>query len=101
MGQAKSRGTFEERKAQAIARERAKFPDSVDCNNCGHKLTDIEPMDVRNIEGMRLAGGSICPECGHTTWTLGGSPEGLADFQEFLSSQHQGEVKMGFVSKKS
>lgn len=99
MGQAKSRGTFEERKAQAIARERAKFPESVKCNNCGHKLTEIHSMDVRGMEGMQLAGASICPECGHTTWTLGGTPEGLAVFQDYLSSQHKGEVKMGITRK--
>ena len=99
MGQAKSRGSFEERKAQAIARERAKFPDTVGCNNCGHRLTEIDPMNVTDIEGMRLAGVSSCPECGHTTWTLDGSPEGLAVFQEFLSSQHKGAVKMGIVPK--
>lgn len=95
MGQAKLKGSFEQRQAQAIANARAQFPASVKCNNCGHDLTDIQPMDVRQMPGMRLAGGAICSECSNTTWVLDGTPEALAKLQEFMDEEHGEEAKTG------
>lgn len=99
MGQAKLKGNFEQRQAQAIAKARAQFPQSVKCNNCNNDLTDINPMDVRGMPGMRLAGAAICTSCSHTTWVLDASPEGLALFQTFLDEEHGQEAKVGFATK--
>lgn len=95
MGQAKLKGSFEQRQALAVATARAKFPPSVKCNNCGHDLTDIQAMDVRNMPGMRLAGGAICSECSHTTWVLDGTPDAIEKLQEFMAEEHGEEAKTG------
>lgn len=88
MGEAKRRGSQADRETAAIAALRAMFPASVKCNNCQADLTEIAPMDVRGIPGMRLAGGAHCPSCGHVTWVLDGTPEGLALFRQFLDEEH-------------
>lgn len=99
MGQAKLKGSFEQRQAQAIAKARAQFPASIKCNNCGDDLTEIEPMDVRGMPGMRLAGGAICASCSQTTWVLDGTPEALSQMQAFLAEEHGDEAKIGFAEK--
>ena len=100
MGQAKSRGNHEQRIAEARARERAKFPASVKCNNCHADLMEIEPMDVRGIPGMRLAGGALCSACNSTTWVLDGTEEGLANTAEMLEKFHGGDsAQLGFAQR--
>lgn len=99
MGQAKLKGFFEDRQAQSIAKARAQFPALVKCNNCSHDLTHIQPMDVRGMPGMRLAGGAVCPSCSQTTWVLDGTPEALAQMHNFMAQEHGEEAKTGFVKK--
>lgn len=99
MGQAKLKGSFEQRQAQAVAKARALFPPSIQCNNCGHDLTDIQPMDVKGMPGMRLAGGAICSSCSQTTWVLDGTPEALAQMQDYMADEHGEEAKIGFAMK--
>lgn len=96
MGQAKIRGNQEQRIADAKARERAKFPEAVACNNCHAQLTEIEPMDVRGIDGMRLAGAAFCNACDSSTWVLDGTPEGLKAVSSYLADGHD-DVTYGQV----
>lgn len=98
MGQAKSRGNQEQRMAEAKARERANFPDSVACNNCQAQLTEIEPMDVRGIPGMRLAGGAICEACESTTWVRDRTPEGIEALTAVLA-EGRDDVSFGVVRR--
>lgn len=99
MGQAKIRGTLEERAAQAKVNARARFPATVKCNHCESDISEIEPMDVRGMIGMRLAGGAICPKCSSTTWVLDGTPEALAQMQSFLDHEHGGSARAGVALK--
>ncbi|ABE47247.1 conserved hypothetical protein (plasmid) [Polaromonas sp. JS666] len=99
MGQAKIRGTHEERAAQAKTTARAQFPATVKCNHCETDISEIEPMDVRGMTGMRLAGGAICPNCSYTTWVLDGTPEALAQMQAFLNEEHGAEAQTGRALK--
>lgn len=100
MGQAKNRGSVEQRIAEAKARERAKFPATVACNNCQAQLSDIEPMDVRGMDGMRAAGAARCEACSSVTWVLDGTPEAMAGVSEYLEHQNgTGPAQMGFVPR--
>lgn len=92
MGQAKRRGTPEQRAAEAVERARRQFPETVTCNNCQAELTEIEPMDVRGMEGLRLAGRAHCAACKHDTWVLDGDRAGLQLFQQFLDEEHGHEA---------
>lgn len=51
MGQAKLRGSPEQRANEAKARQRAQFAAVVTCNNCQSDLTEIQNLDIRGIEG--------------------------------------------------
>ena len=92
MGQAKNRGTREQREQQAISARRDELPAEVKCNNCDATLSDIHPMDVRGMPGMRAAGGAMCDACDHTTWVLDGTREGLKLFRRFLDEEHGAEA---------
>lgn len=102
MGQAKKRGSVEQRIAEAKARERAKFPATVACNNCQAQLADIEPMDVRGMQGLRLAGAARCGACDSTTWVLDGTPDAMANVAEYLEHQSgTGPAQLGFAERPS
>lgn len=99
MGQAKLKGSFEQRQAQAMSRVRSRFPASIKCNHCSNDLADIQAMDVRGIPEMRLAGAALCDVCSSTTWVLDGTPKALAEFQDFMSSQHGEKVQVGVAQR--
>ena len=88
MGQAKNRGSQDQRIAEARVRERTKFPASVKCNSCQAELTDIEPMNVRGFPGLKLAGAAECRACETTTWVLHGAQEAMDDAFERLESMY-------------
>ena len=98
MGQAKSRGNQEQRIAEAKKQERAKFPASVACNHCQAQLTEIEPMDVRKIPNIWLAGFAICRGCKSTTWILDGTHDGLVSLGSALKEGY-GEMSVGMVDR--
>lgn len=99
MGQARQRGTFEQRAEASKSSKRALFPTSVTCNHCKEQISEIEPMDVRGIPGMRLAGGAVCPKCTYTTWILDGTPEALAATRQIMNEQHDSPAEIGSERK--
>lgn len=98
MGQAKSRGSAEQRKAQAIAAARAAQPATVKCNDCQTELSNIEPVNVRAMPGLVAAGAAHC-QCGSSTWMVDGTPEAKAAFAEFLAQEHGDTLKVGTASR--
>lgn len=100
MGEAKRRGNQELRQQQAIASARARFPETVACNECHAALSDIVPFDTRGIPGLRLAGGALCT-CGNTTYVIDGSPDAVARLQVVLAEEHDSAPKTGTVRKPS
>lgn len=100
MGEAKRRGNFQQRQEEAVTALRKQFPENVTCNNCKAELTEIHPMDVRGLQGMRLAGVAHCAACQHATWVLDGTPEALGMFQGWLDSEHGAEaVSVGVAQR--
>lgn len=100
MGEAKRRGTQEQREISALAAMRAQFPATVTCNNCQADLSDITPMDVRGMSGMRLAGGAHCPACQNDTWVLDGTQDALSLFRQHMDAEHgAGAVSSGFAKR--
>lgn len=90
MGEAKSRGNYEERVAAAKARVEAAKPESLTCAKCSTELTEIQTMDSRGLKGIEAAFSACCTVCGHDTWSLKGDPESIAIIMEFLR-QESGE----------
>lgn len=78
MGQAKQRGTKQEREAQAKAKVEALKPTSIVCNYCKAEITDVHVMDTRGLRGIDGAFAGMC-SCGHTTWAIAGTQEASAE----------------------
>jgi hypothetical protein len=98
MGQAKRRGSEEQRRAQAITAARVALPESVKCNECQADLTEIEPMNLRGMVGLRAAGLARCG-CGCVTWVVDGTSEAKEAFAEFMSAEHGDGLKVGTATK--
>lgn len=99
MGQAKQRGTKEQRVAQAKAKTDALRPEKLVCGACQTAFTDFHAMDARNMRGIRAAFGGICPSCGETVLAFSGEQDAVADamiaWQEAMGS----EGKLGMQSR--
>lgn len=77
MGQAKVRGTKEQRQNQAIAKNAEIRPHCLFCDHCQREIYDFMQMDCRNMSGIEAAFAGIC-ECGHQTWALRGDKKSVA-----------------------
>lgn len=84
MGQAKRRGSAEQRAADAIARDRARFPETVHCTQCNEVLTAIQSVDTGSISGLSSAGGAECPTCGGVTWVFNGTQDAVQRAAKFF-----------------
>ena len=76
MGQAKLRGSHEQRIEQAKARIDALRPAFIICNDCKAEITNIDVMDTRGITGVDACFVGICDKCNGTTYAVKGTPEG-------------------------
>ncbi|SIR84832.1 hypothetical protein SAMN05880566_12738 [Janthinobacterium sp. TND4EL3] len=78
MGQAKQRGTQEDRAKQAREKIEALKPSMIVCNSCENEITDIHKMDTRGMAGIRAVFAGICG-CGCTTHAMLGDPDAVAE----------------------
>ena len=84
MGQAKRRGTLEDRVAQAQAKLFAGKPEKLVCNSCGADVTQINPVSTRGLRGLESIWVGQC-DCGHTTFAANGEPKAVQAFFEAIS----------------
>lgn len=92
MGEAKRRGSKEYRVSEAEKRTAAEMerlrklmPESVICNKCQAVLTDIEPVDMRDVPGIELAGVACCEVCDSETVFVEGDALSVIQFKHLLS----------------
>lgn len=97
MGQAKLRGTRDDRVAKAKQRIETLKPDHIVCNNCQANLTEIDILDTRGITGIEAAFSAHCTTCSNDTFAVKGDPDAVADIHLFLEMKTGSEVKMGIV----
>lgn len=79
MGQAKQRGTKEQRVVQAQAKLAALRPEELVCGACQTAFGEFEAMDTRGLRGIDAAFGGLCPSCGETVIAFKGEPDAVAD----------------------
>lgn len=99
MGQAKQRGTKEQRIAQAQAKIGALRPEKLVCGACKTAFTDFDAMDTRNMTGIRAAFGGICPSCGETVLAFSGDQDAVADAMIAWQDAMGSEGKLGMQSR--
>lgn len=78
MGQAKQRGSQEERAKQARDKIEAMKPAMIVCNACKAEITDIHAMDTRGMPGIQAVFAGMC-SCGNTTHAMLGDPGAVPD----------------------
>lgn len=95
MGQAKRRGTKEERIAQAQARVSALRPEKLVCGKCKADIVEFETMETRVLPGLDAAYAGNCPQCGHSTWAFKGTDEAMADAAAIIEEMVGEQLQMG------
>tara|TARA_R110002167_G_scaffold51814_2_gene149929 strand:- start:9312 stop:9602 length:291 start_codon:yes stop_codon:yes gene_type:complete len=74
MGQAKNRGSYQERVSQA---EKGARPEKINCNDCGTDIIEFEAMNTKGMKGITGAFAGECPDCKKTNlghrWPASGS----------------------------
>jgi len=98
MGQAKQRGTMEQRIAQAQAKRAALRPEKLVCGACQTAFSEFEDMDTRGMRGIDAAFAGLCPACGETVIALNGEPDAVADAAQAWEASMGVEAKIGTQS---
>ncbi len=96
MGQAKNRGTLDQRVAQAQAKLAANRPVKLVCNSCGADVTQINPVSTRGLRGLEAIWVGQC-DCGHTTFAASGEPKAVEAF--FFALSQDTELALGRQDK--
>lgn len=96
MGQAKRRGSLEDRVAQAQAKLFANKPEKLVCNSCSADVTQINPVSTKGLRGIESIWVRQC-DCGQTTFAASGEPKAVQAFFEALSQET--ELTLGHQSQ--
>ena len=96
MGQAKLRGTRQQRVEQAHAKIESTRPEKLVCNSCQADVVDIHPVSTRGLSGIDAIWMGQCA-CGYTTFAAAGKPEAVQAFFDALSTG--GELQLGSQGK--
>lgn len=99
MGQAKLRGSLQERVAAAKARIDALRPEVIICNECKGEITEIVDLDAKGVAGIDAAFAGICPACKSSTYAIKGKPEAVAALMDAMSDVMGGDPIVGTQSK--
>ncbi len=97
MGQAKIRGTLEQRKQAALEKQLSLRPKYIQCNNCQAQLSDMQPMDISGIPGIQAAFAAHCPHCDHDTYAIKGEREAVAQMHMAIEDATASESQAGVV----
>lgn len=95
MGQAKDRGTRDERIAGAAAVAAAGKPPRITCNSCGVALPEAEALDASALTGIGAAYRAHCDACDQDTWAVRGEPKAVRAFYEALEKVAGAKVQLG------
>lgn len=84
MGQAKLRGSRDDRIKEAVEQLERLRPDKLTCNNCQTDFTDFEMLNTKGMDGVDMACVGECPSCKDVTWGLKGDPIICQAFAEHI-----------------
>ncbi|HEX7749674.1 MAG TPA: hypothetical protein VF445_13075 [Bordetella sp.] len=99
MGQAKTRGTQDQRIAQAKAKVDALRPAKMVCGACKTSFTDFGLIDARGMPGIHAAFGGVCPSCGETVLAFSGDKDAVANAMIAWQDAMGAEGKLGMQSR--
>lgn len=85
MGDAKRRGDFETRAANAKAKLDALRPAAIVCNVCKRALADVEQVELRPLKGLDAVFVATCADCKAETFVVLGTDDAVKTFRAFLA----------------
>lgn len=95
MGQAKRRGSLDQRISEAKGRIDAMRPAAIICNDCKSEITEIEDMNIRGMSGIDAAFAGVCKQCKGTTYAIKGEPDSVEALMMALSESTGGPMIVG------
>ena len=97
MGQAKRRGTTEQRIAQALERMNALRPTNLVCGKCQATVNQFDALDSGGLPGIEAVFGGQCPQCGESVIAAKGDADAVASlfstYADFIGARE--EVMLG------
>lgn len=97
MGQAKIRGSKQERIEQAIKSKSDLRPEFLVCNECGDHIKDFEELNTKGMLGINVAFAGTCA-CGRATYAISGDKDATVDMLSSLQEQFGYNSKIGHQS---
>jgi hypothetical protein len=94
MGQAKNRGTQEQRASEAKEKIEALKPAFIVCNACKAEVTNIHAMDTRGMNGIQAVFSGLCT-CDNVTYAMLGDKDAVTDLMLALESSHDERGMIG------
>jgi hypothetical protein len=101
VGQAKQRGSLEQRIQQARQKIDESTPDHIICNNCKTEITQVQQLDTKGLRGIDAAFAGQCPACDQSTYAVKGEPNSVAAFMEAMQQATGSEPIIGSQAIKS
>ncbi|MGV3741795.1 MAG: hypothetical protein ACO1NO_05760 [Burkholderiaceae bacterium] len=95
MGQAKNRGSLEQRIEQARQKTAASTPDHIVCNHCKTDIADVQQLDTKGLRGIEAAFAGQCPACSQSTYAVKGEPKSVAAFMDAMQRATGSEAILG------
>jgi hypothetical protein len=95
VGQAKQRGSLEQRIQQAKQKMDGSTPDHIICNNCKAEITEVHCLDTKGMRGIDAAFAGQCPACDQSTYAVKGEPKSIAAFMEAVQAATGSEPIIG------
>jgi hypothetical protein len=97
LGQARHRGSQQDRIAEALARSTAapEAPPAITCNTCHAALPAPVQLDARALKGIQRAYQAHCSACDQDTWAVKGEPAAVRAFYDALEKAAGQKVQLG------
>lgn len=98
MGEAKKRGTPQQRAEAARARNEALRPAQLVCGACKTAFTNFDMLPAPGLRGIDAVFGGQCPNCGNDVVVFKGKPEAVAEAMLAYEKMMGADAKLGYQS---
>lgn len=95
MGQARDRGSRDDRVAASRQRAEQQRPPHIACNVCKAELPEVLALDVGKLRGIEVAYQAHCKACDQDTWAVRGEPAAVRAFYAVLEQAAGQKLRMG------
>ena len=95
LGQAKSRGSRDERVAEAAGKTLKARPPALTCSGCQAALTEVSALDTSSLRGIEVAYQAHCAACDQDTWAVRGENAAVRAFYSALEKAAGQPVQLG------